>query len=778
MHDNGRKNLGAWVLEYRWWVIACSLACVAIAASGGRLIDITTDYRVFFSPDNPRLRAFEALEKTYSKNDNLTFVLAPHSGRVFSRETLAAVQHLTERAWELPYSTRVDSVSNFQQVSARNDELVVGDLVVDGASLDDDELAALQHIALHEPWLRSNLISAAAHVTAVNVTAQLPQVDGAAAVPELARAARALADEVRREFPGIDVYLTGVIMLNNAFAESSLLDLRTLVPASFGVMVLMLVVMLRALWASVMTLLVIVLSIAFALGSGGWLGVPMTPPTVSAPVIILTMAVANCVHILTTFLREVHQGAERHAALKESMRVNLKPTCLASLTTALGFLSLNFSDAPPFRHLGNFVALGVVAAFALAVTLLPATMSLLPVGTRRIGPRGSPVMVWIGDVAVAHRRALLWGMTAITGFLVASITRNELNDVFVHYFDESVEFRRHADFTTENLTGLYQLEYSLQSGEPGGVNGTGYLKDVAAFAEWYRQQPEVKHVVVLTDVMKRLNKNMHAGDERFYTLPESRELAAQYLLVYEMLLPYGLDLNDRLDVSKSATRMTVSIATISSNEILALERRAQQWLDASAAHIVAARGSGTTLMFSDIGRRNITSMLVGTSVALVLISAVLIVALRSVKLGVLSLIPNLVPGAMGFGVWGLTVGEVGLSISAVTGMTLGIVVDDTVHFLSTYLRARREHGHSPADAVRYAFTTVGQALVTTSLVLAAGFLVLSLSSIALNSSMGLMTALVIMCALLADFLLLPPLLLSCSNAEPVGAVLKPRTACR
>jgi len=164
-------------------------------------------------------------------------------------------------------------------------------------------------------------------------------------------------------------------------------------------------------------------------------------------------------------------------------------------------------------------------------------------------------------------------------------------------------------------------------------------------------------------------------------------------------------------------------------------------------------------MFAHIGSRNIRSMLTGTTVALVLISLILVFALRSVKIGLVSMIPNLAPAAMSFGLWGILVGEVGLGLSIVTSMTLGIVVDDTVHFLSKYLRARREQNLGSQDAVRYAFSTVGTALWVTSLVLIAGFLVLTHSPFKLNADMGLLTAITIAFALAADFLFLPPLLM-------------------
>ena len=349
-------------------------------------------------------------------------------------------------------------------------------------------------------------------------------------------------------------------------------------------------------------------------------------------------------------------------------------------------------------------------------------------------------------------------MGIIILMLVSFLPRNELNDEFIKYFDETVDFRTDTEFATENITGIYTIEYSLSQGESGGINEPQFLQDVERFAQWFRQQPNVLHVNSLTDIMKRLNKNMHADDPDYYRLPDERELAAQYLLLYEMSLPYGLDLNNQIDISKSATRLTVSLESVSSNELLSIEARAQQWLHDNAPYM-KSNGASPSVMFAYIGQRNIRSMLTGTSVALVLISLILIFALRSLKIGLVSLVPNIAPAAMGFGLWGLLYGQVGLGLSVVMGLTLGIVVDDTVHFLSKYLRARREQGLNAEDAVRYAFHTVGIALLVTTLVLVAGFMVLTQSAFKLNSDMGLLTAITIALALAADFFFLPPLLM-------------------
>jgi predicted RND superfamily exporter protein len=546
--------------------------------------------------------------------------------------------------------------------------------------------------------------------------------------------------------------------MNNSFPEVMLRDQRTLVPLMFAVVLVTLILMLRSVSATLATFLVIVFSIITGMGLAGWMGIALTPPSSASPTIILTLAVADCVHILVSFLHAMRRGLDKTSAMVDSLRINLQPIFLTSLTTVIGFMSMNFSDAPPFRDLGNIVAMGVTAAFVFSVTVLPVLMLMLPVHVKAGPTRRTRLMDTFANFVVRRRDTLFWVMGVIIVTLVAFIPRNELNDEFIKYFDKSVDFRNATEFATENLTGIYTIDYSLGTGESGGISDPEFLTDVEDFANWYREQPDVLHVNTLTDTMKRLNKNMHGDDPDWYRLPDQRDLSAQYLLLYEMSLPYGLDLNNQINVSKSATRLSVALENISSNELLALEDTAQAWLSANAPQM-QTNGASPSVMFAHIGQRNIRSMLTGITIALVLISLILIFALRSLKIGLVSLIPNLAPAAMGFGLWGLLVGEVGLALSVVAGMTLGIVVDDTVHFLSKYLRARREQHLNSADAVRYAFSTVGMALTVTTLVLIAGFMVLTQSPFKLNSDMGLMTAITIAFALAADFLFLPPLLM-------------------
>ena len=749
---------GRLLLRWRWLGLILTLVLVAAAGSGGRFISFSTDYRVFFSDENPQLAAFEAIQNIYTKNDSILFVLAPADGKVFTPELLDAMEELTREGWKIPYSRRVDSITNFQHTRADGDELVVADLVRKAKDLPPAALAEARETALAEPLLRSRLISERTHVAGVNVVLQLP-AKTVTETPEAVAAARALRDRIKAAYPGLDIKLTGIGMLNNAFSEMSQSDLQTITPLMFAVLLAVLLILLRAFTGTFSTLVVIVLSSMTAMGIAGWMGVKLTPPSAIAPTIIMTLAIADSVHLLVTMFNEMRHGRAKYDAIVESLRINMQPVFLTSVTTAIGFLSMNFSDAPPFRDLGNITAVGVMAAFVYSVVTLPALMALLPVRVKARDMGRSTLMERLADFVIRQRRPLFWGTGLVIVALAAFIPRLELNDDFVKYFSTDVEFRRDTDFTTANMSGLYTFEYSVESGESGGINNPAYLENLEKFAIWLRAQPQVVHVNTLSDTMRRLNKSMHGDDPSWYRLPDSRELAAQYLLLYELSLPYGLDLNDQLNVDKSATRVTVTLKDMTAREMRETAARIDRWIEDNLPAGMSAASTGPSLMFAYISERNIRSMLTGTFLALVLISFLLILALRSLRTGVVSLIPNVLPAAMAFGLWGLIIGQVDVAVSVVAAMSLGIVVDDTIHFLSKYMRGRREKGLDPEGAIRYAFTTVGMALTVTTIVLMAGFAVLALSDFGINARMGLLTAITIAIALFVDFLFLPPLLM-------------------
>ena len=754
------QQYGEFVTRRPFLVIVLSLLLTMVALAGGQHLRFTNDYRYFFSNENPYLTAFEELERTYSSPDTIFYVYQPKDGTdATTEEALNLAYELTEAGWQVPYSTRVDSLTNFQNTRAiGEDDLEVRDLLPDPSTIDGQRIAYIEETILNEPLLAGRLLSLDKKTAAVLVSLR-PPVDDTVATNEIVVKARAIHEEMRAKYPNIRIELTGSQMLSNAFSEAAQGDLATLTPTMFVIIAIVLIVATRRIFSTIATMIVVTLSAGAAMGTGGWLGFPLSPPASGAPTIILTVAVADCVHILITALVSQGHGMEKKQAIIESLKINAQAVFLTSVTTAIGLFSLNFSDAPPYRDLGNFAGIGSIYAWILSMTLFPALLTLMPMKASQIVDRQSRSMEWLANMVIAKRKPLMLAMLAFTLIGTALLPRLTFNDRFVEYFDERIDFRQASDWAADNLTGIYIINYSMESGETGAISDPDYLTDLDAFAAWLRQQPEVKHVASFSDVVKRINRSFNGDREAFYAVPENRQLAAQYVLLYEMSLPYGLDLNDQVNVDKSATRMVVTLEDLSTGEMKVLRARALDWLRANTPERLHVEPSGQAVMFSYIGERNFNAMTTGTLIAFVLISGCLMMALRSLRLGLISLVPNIAPPAVAMGFFSLYQFEVGFWTAFVAATAIGLIVDATVHMLSKYRHARFDLNYSSIESVRYSFTMVGTALWVCSFVLIAGFMVLTLSPFLINAMLGRVVALTILTALVLDFLLLPALLM-------------------
>ncbi|HHK8523029.1 TPA: RND family transporter [Vibrio parahaemolyticus] len=751
-------GLGKIPTKYSLLVLLATIFLIIVATIGGKNLYFRGDYDIFFDGTNKQLLAFDEIQTTFAKTDNLAIVIAPEDGDIFTPQTLSLIQKITVDAWQVPYSSRVDSIANYQHTEAFDDELLVEDLLYSEYELTPERISKVKSIALSEPVLKSALVSEKGDVTVVNITVQLPEMDKTAEVEEVVSSINAMIDRYQRAYPDVTFHKAGIIAMNHAFMTAAQDDSSTLVPTMLVVILVFLTIMLRSILSVIATLIVIIGSVMATMGISGWAGMFLSTATVNVPTLIMTLAVADCVHVIATMRQSMKNGFTKAQSIERSIALNFVPILITSVTTAIGFLMMNMSDSPVLRDFGNLSALGVMVACFLSVTLLPALLKLLPIHVKMETSQDQKhVMDRLVDFVVSQRRALLPLSVAVIVVCASLIPLNKVNDESVEYFGQRNEFRQAADFMEERISGMTNISIAIKTNESQGIAAPDFLNTIGEFSSWLRDQPETDHVATLADVYKRLNKNMHGDDEAYYLLPQERELAAQYLLLYEMSLPYGLDLNNQINVDKSSIKMVLTVANLGSVELVDLENRIYQWFAEHAPQYQVV-ASSPSLMFAHIGETNMASMLSTLPITLVLISALLIFALRSVRLGLISLMPNIAPAVIGFGLWALISGEINLGLSVVVTLTLGIVVDDAVHFLSKYQRARRE-GQTAEQAVRYAFHTVGRALWITTVVLVAGFSVLAMSSFRLNADMGQLSAIVIFIALVVDFLFLPTLLM-------------------
>ena len=766
------KKIIDFLLVYRYWLAAASMLATLVFAYGSKNLFLESDYRIYFEDDEPQLVAHEEMQATYTKTDNLSILLRPADGNLFTREMLTVVYEITEKSWQAPYVMRVDSISNFQHTAADGDDLVVEDLILDPNALTAEKIAALKSIALSEKQLLDRLVSSTGDTAMIAISLELPtEVDLSASLavqaeqrakrdashPEVVAFGNQIKAEYQARYPELEIHIAGLSAINNAFTTMATRDLSTLVPLMYGAMLLLLIVFFRSIGSVVGSMLVIACASIAAVGSAGWFGLALNTVNVMTPTIVLTIAVCDAVHLLSVYLRNLGRGLTKEDAMKESLRLNLQPVLLTSVTTAVGFFTLNFSISPPFVELGNMTAIGVLWAMLLTFTMLPGVTILLT-KERKPKVRSDRLITAYSHWVVANRNTALIGTLVVAGMMISLIPRNVIDDDPIGYFEKGVPFRDAMEFSILHLPGVKDVNFELACNESSCVNDPEFLTTLEGFTDYLKGMPGVTYVGSYVDVIKRLNRSMNGDDASFYKVPERADLAAQYNLMYEMSLPYGLDLNNQLNLDKSSTKVMVLTEKIADSELIKIAEQGHDWLQRNFRQD-AKPGSSVSMMFAHIGENNIRSMLWGSLFAIIGVTITILITLRSFRYAIISMVPNAVPALMAIGLWGLLVGQVNMAVAAVFSISLGILVDDTVHFISKYRRGRQVKGLSKEDSIHYAFDNVGSALVVTTIVLSLGFAVLATSNFNLNAMAGSLTAITIVIALVFDFLILPPILM-------------------
>lgn len=753
------KNLPAlfaWVVNNPYKIIAaCSLLLVALSL-GLSSLTISNDFRVYLSKDNPQLLAFESFEDNYVRSDSATLVIESKQGDLFSQKALALIKSATELAWQIDSAYRVSSLTNYQYTRSKNDEIETNYLVESTDDLTAIELNELRKIALSEKRLVRSLITADGKLTVVVINLRLDKkVKNASTL--VTEQMESLRNQLRQQYPEFEIDNGGSTAFNTTLARAVANDLTTLVPISYVLIFVGLILFLRRLSGTIAIFILISACLVSTFGFFGWVSPVLTPIAGFAPSILLSIMVADSVHIITTYYQFRSEQIDQKLALTKSLSINYTPVLVTSITTIIGFLTLNFSSSPPYQDLGNMVAFGVLLALIFSVFLLPALLMVIPEKKPFVLVEKMSFQKFSSWI-ISNRRALLIFMLVAVALLTISIPKNKLSDNWSQYFDHSFEVIKLVKKVDGYLTGVNSLEYSIASNSQQGIFSQDYISQLDQFEQWYLAQKKVIKVIGFSQLMKDLNKTMHNDKSNEYKVPESSKLAAQYLLFYEFGLPAELGLSNLITIHKDATRFTVSVSDAGSDELLALDKKAQAWLKQNAPALKTTEATGLGMVFAHIAQRNISSLLTGTLLALLGISAILVLIFKSVKLGLISLVPNIIPAAMAYGLWGLIFGYVDISLSIVACSTLGIVVDDTVHFLHKY-RIAIQSGLNAHDAIKATFARVGQALLTTTIVLSGGFLILAVSHMNTSAAIGMLMAITLVFALIVDFLLLPPLLL-------------------
>lgn len=737
----------------RLWIAAVCLLSAGAAAGLFRL-HVTHDHQAFFSDSTPLLHRQETLHRLYGTDRTVFFCMVSHSGSIFTQDNIRSLRSLVSRASALPSVNRVSSVLSYKRLQPG----LIGPRLVgvfpDSGVPPPQRLAQLGRELVLEPLLRGRLLSESGHAAGVFASVDIPDSSHSLAAA-VARRARDAADAVSAANPDIAVYVTGGVLLDVAFSEAAADDMVTLAPLMLFVVAAVVLLLFRSLSLAGAILSVVVLSAGAAMGIAGWAGIEITPPVAVVPVIVLTVGIADSIHLVTAFLHARHKGRGPVRSLTAALRHTAAPIAVTSLAALAGFANLNTSEVPPFRHMGNSVCVGVAWCYALTMILLPlllARVKVPPKREKRHGLLGGALGVFV------TRHALKYSLAVLAATIVAAggIGRIRFDDTFVDYFSPRYRFRTDTDSTVANLSGVDYIECSVAVPPDSGIVSARYLAAVDSLGTLMARQPSVRHVISLPLVLRTAAREMRTDTQARNALP-GRGLSA-------VIIDRILHTRDELDAlppvvsaDTSETRLVATLGKVSAAELRTLETRLEAGLRGHFSPDSYTIG-GVSLLFAHLSRRNTFSMLAG--IALTLVAAVVLIAFvsRSLVLGLVSLVPNIVPAAIAAGLWGYTMGTAGLGVSVAAAMTLGVIVDDTIHFLYGFLNARRDCRCGAREALALAFRHVADAMLATSAILITGFLTLTLSGFSPTANMGALAAVVIGCALVADLFLLPGLL--------------------
>ncbi len=747
------------IIRYRPLCIIISLLILAGLAQGLSKINFNPDINAFFPENDTLTTSHLSIEDTYSSMDNAVIGIGVKEGTVFTNEVLSLIEDLTERAWKTPHSLRVDSLSNYSYVSADGDDLYIEPFLEDSSTYDLKTLKEKELIIEEEELAYGAIISKDKKTSLINIVFDPPRKDIEAEYQESLNYVLGFLEEARKNHPEVDLIISGIVYMEYQSPMLLKAQMPKLMPTAILVILLTLFLLLRSLVAVAGSFLVILMSVVSAMGSIGFMSGDIAQPFIMVPILIATLAVADCVHLFTLYFQNLDSSRKSKEAMLESLKLNLQPLFLTSLTTAIGFLSLNLAPVEPLRGIGNGVAVGVFLAFIFTVLLLAPIVSYFNVKQSKNINFQKNIARKLGRFSIKNYKRLLVIVPVISCFLMAFIPLNKTNDNPLEFYSERyTTSAADSKWISQRIGGTFPVSYELYS--QGIVSDPEFLREVDKFSEWLASNKEVLHVSSLSKIMKNLNKTLHGKQEEWNIIPTEPDLSAQYLFFYEMSLPYGLDLTNSISQNKESIKLVASLKELGSLEYREFAKRVENYASQNMPEDMVSIGTGTRPIFAFMSNMLITQLIYALGIGIVLITATIILFFRSLRYGMLTSVTNLLPIGVAFGIWAIVSGEISMLVGIGMGTTLGIIVDFTVHFLSKYLHARRQKNLSAEEAVEYAFETVGFALIITSFSLILGFLVLLQAFFIPIHGFVLFSSIAFLSALIIDLLLFPALLIT------------------
>ena len=765
-------------------VIGAWIVLALLLLPGALRLQINTDYTENFAQDHPHRVALDKINQDFPLHENIVIALDVSKDDLFNQRHLYLVQEITDELEKFNHVVAVQSLTNHHWFETDQASIAITQPLRNPQAHSAEQWQTLKNEALDDSMLMGKLLSPDARSTLIAATFSLPEPTSTP-MQKIYEQANQLVNRLEINYPDVRFHLTGTITGNEAFKNATQQDLLTLIPVSYLLMIALIIGFFSG-WLGLLILLsTITLTNLLTLSIKGWLDPMITANDAFAPTLLMTVAVANGIHLLTHFCKR--QPSSSNIAIIQMLQANRSPIIITNMTTTIGMLCLNFTNTPTLASFGNLVAIGVIIAMLLSLTWVPALLSLASQSRSASQPRQTVLfqMLIKSNRAIAHstqrtRATPLFASLLMMILLIGGITQVSWTDTVTQAFRIDHPFRQANDFINQSISGLFRLEFAIElndkiTDEEQRQNSDAATATLLAdehillieqFEQWLLMQSEITHVDSIIDALYQLDQLIRPEDNTPdqtdiapRSLPNTPHALSHYLLVYELASPAGSDLRHLITDDRQALRLTAKINEIDAQQLIALEHRAKQWFNAQAPSSLNLTIASTDLALAHVVHSNIHGFVISTMSALLLIAALLALLFKSVILGVVATLTNLLPLATTFGLWGHWQGNIGLSAAAVGAISLGLVVDDTVHLLfrtrQHLISSKEADALTLSQALMKAVEEVGPALLITTLIFTVGFSVLIASHYLPTQMFGQLLCCIMIFALTLDLWLLP-----------------------
>lgn len=740
------------------WIIALTIPLLAIAL-GFQLKNIEFDgsYRIWFGEDSQSLKNYDSFRAVFGNDDSIIIIFSDENG-VMNHKALGVIDRLTNRLWETKYISRVDSLTNYQYVHVNDedpDDILTENFIEDIDSLTSEQLMEKKKIALSEDMLVNRIISSDAKTTMI-VGRLIPKAGNIFGASRTIKGfvEKYIAEE--RKKTGYEFLLAGGPIVNMTFSTLGKHDATTFTPMALFIAMVLLWIIFKRPSGMLLSILVVIFTFVIVLAIQVLLGYKLNNFTANMPIFVIAIGIADAMHLYWIYLIGRRKGLDNHEAIHYSVEKNFLPIFLTSATTAVGFASLSISAVVPVETLGVATASAAILAFLITIVFVPAALAIINPRVRqkeikKVQNKSSHFASKYAELIIKYDTKIIIATLIIFGAIGIGLTKVRVDSNTVRYFKEDVPFRQTVQYIEAKLTGPMAYEVVIDSKKIDGIKSPEFMRTVEKFSyEFKTKYPDVRHTSSLVDVVKKFNEVI-AGSK---TLPNDQNLIAQYLLLYSLSLPQGMEINDKMDVDERFLRLSASMNIVDTSLDLEMIEWAEKWWEKTP---YSATVNGQTVMFAHM-QHDVTDTLIESIVlAITVVSIMMFFIFKSIRMVPLFIIPNVLPIVLVVGVmgWlGMTI-DIGVAISG--AIIIGVAVDDTIHFLVKYKEARKK-GYYFKDSLTYVMRYAGSAIIFTTIILSLAFVVFSFSQFTPNINFGIVTAIALVIAVIVDLVMLPAIL--------------------